>query len=537
LERRGAGRQATIHGYRDSNRTLEAYCPSQDCAFHEQIPVHFVDKQIYCDPPTLVVGTVDKFVQLTFNQDARTLFGFPRPPKAGPRTTRPPALIIQDELHLITGPLGSLYGTYESVVEELCVDDDRIRPKIICSTATTRGAQSQVRALFAREQLSVFPPPALSIRDSFFGRWALAQDGTLSPGRMYVGVFAPNYQSQQISNTHVFSTAVMSANADVPVSRRDPWWTLLAYFRSIKELAGAATLCQFDIDQYINKTGPRWGISYKPDATGGGGLRCIRRFEELSGRLEAPAVLDRLTRLGCAYNPVHPNSGPPDICLATSIIEVGVDVPRLSLLVMDGPPGSAARYIQVSGRVGREWWRAPGLVLTVYNKNKPRDISHFEHFLGDHLRLYAAVEPNSVTPFSEEAIERHIHSAAIAWIRALFGSPRPIFTPEVERELREFEKILIQRIARAVPEPASAKRAKEDCSARIERLIQGWRTNPEMARWTVWNAGEELALLLPAGKHFNEAQRDAGFETMQTLRNVDATAQIRVRPEITEQPE
>lgn len=531
IERRGVGRTASLHGYRESDGSLEAYCPSRNCAFVEGIPVQFVDDQIYGAPPTLLVGTVDKFVQLTFRADARAIFGFPPSSRPGPRTRRPPSLIVQDELHLITGPLGSLYGTYESVVEELCVDDDGVRPKIVCSTATTRGAHAQVRALFARGRLSVFPPPALSIKDSFFGRWSVEPDGTPSPGRMYVGIFAPNYQSQQISNTRVFSTALLSSNADVPADRRDPWWTLLAYFRSIRELAGAATLCQFDIEEYMKKTGLRWGIASKPGVPGGGGLRYIRRVDELSGRLEAPEVLDRLSRLGRPQDPAHPDGGPPDICLATNIIEVGVDVPRLSLLVMDGPPGSAARYIQVSGRVGREWRRAPGLVLTVYNKAKPRDISHFEHFLGDHLRLYAAVEPNSVTPFSEEAIERHVHSAAIAWVRAFFGAAQPRFTDVVDDEIARFEEVLMKRIDRAVADQASARRAKEDATAQLRRLRTGWRANPDMSKWVVWQAGEELALLLPAGKYFNHAQRDAGFVTMTSLRNVDSTARIRIRPD------
>jgi hypothetical protein len=534
IERRGAGRSAVIHGYRASDGVLEAYCPSHDCAFQEVIPVRFVDERIYDEPPTLLIGTVDKFVQLTFRDDARAIFGFPSSAGPGARTRRPPSVIIQDELHLITGPLGSLYGTYESVVEELCTDDEGVRPKIICSTATTRGAHSQVRALFARDRLAVFPSPGLSIKDSFFGCWSYEADGTLSPGRMYVGIFAPNYQSQQISNTRVFSTALLAAKADVPANRRDPWWTLLAYFRSIRELAGAATLCQFDIEEYMKKAGPRWGLGSKPGAPGGSGLRYIRRVDELSGRLEASEVLDRLSRLGRPHDPERPDTGPPDICLATNIIEVGVDVPRLSLLLMDGPPGSAARYIQVSGRVGRDWRRAPGMVLTVYNKAKPRDISHFEHFLGDHLRLYAAVEPNSVTPFSEEAIERHVHSAAVAWVRAVFGSRNPRYSKDVENELMRFEQALMKRIDRAVPDSSASHRAKEDASAQLHRLRKRWRANPDMSKWVVWQASDDLALLLPAGKYFSIAQRDAGFETMTSLRNVDSTARISIRPNFQE---
>ena len=103
---------------------------------------------------------------------------------------RPPDLIIQDELHLISGPLGSMVGLYESAVDELCsweVDSKKVRPKVVASTATIRRAPDQVQKLFVR-RLEVFPPQGTRIRDSFFA--IQRPTGADYPGRRYLG-FSP----------------------------------------------------------------------------------------------------------------------------------------------------------------------------------------------------------------------------------------------------------------------------------------------------------------------------------------------------------
>lgn len=517
LERVEEGRNAVVLGFEMEAGHLLTHCPCRDCAFYEAIPIQFVDESIYETPPSLLIGTVDKFVQLAFKPEARSLL------RGGPGVgrMRPPSLIIQDELHLITGPLGSLFGVFEMAVEELCVDEEGLRPKLVCSTATTRGAKKQVQQLFGRSDLSLFPPPGLSIGDSFFGQWARDSEGRLSPGRMYVGTMASNYPSQLITEIRVFSTLLLSGSADIEERDRDPWWTILAFFKSIRELSGAAMLCQFDIPEYLEKLNSKWGLAKEV-------RRWLRNHMELSGRLEAPEVIERMDRLSTRYQPTAP---PPDICLATNIIEVGVDIPRLSLLVMDGPPGSAARYIQVSGRVGRDWERAPGLVITLYNAGKPRDMSHFEQFCGDHLRLYAAVEPNSVTPFSEDALDRHLHTAVVAWVRGVDGMTMPSFTKRVEELIKEFRNRVSERVGRASLDVEAKARALEGITRRLAEFETRWRAGNDLNKWVVWSAGSDLGLLLPAGTCFSDAQKRAGTRTMGTLRNVDGEAKLQVLPE------
>lgn len=507
-------------GFKIEQGKLVVHCPSRDCPLHETIPVHFVDEQIYDEPPSFLIGTVDKFVQLAFQSKARSLFGF-RSASAG--HVMPPCLIVQDELHLITGPLGSLFGVFECVVEELCAAAGGLRPKIVCSTATTRGATRQVMRLFGRERLQVFPPPGVAMGDSFFGQYARDEQGRLLPGRLHVGVMACNYPSQQIANTRVFGTLLLSAAADVEDSRRDPWWTVLAYFKSIRELSGAAVLCQFDVPEYLQNINARWGLSESQRRR-----RCSPL--ELSGRLDAPLVIDRMQKLSSPYG--FGRQAPPDICLATNIIEVGVDIPRLSVLVMDGPPSSAARYIQVAGRVGRNWSEAPGFVVTMYSAGKPRDLSHFEHFWGDHLRLYASVEPNSVTPFSGEAIDRHLHTAMVAWIRARLDPSAAGFSNQVDACAGELIEKITMRIRRAEGVGSEeARRAIGEVVRRAKEFTARWRANPEMERWVVRSAGPQLGLLLPAGRTFTYQQRVAGTQTMETLRSVDGVAVVRVLPE------
>src|SRR4029453_14815374 len=106
-----------------------------------------------------------------------------------------------------------------------------------------------------------------------------------------------------------------------------------------------------------------------------------------------------------------------DACLASNIIEVGVDIDRLSLMGVVGQPKTTAQYIQVTGRVGRRWWERAGLILTIYNPSKSRDRSHFEQFHSYHRRLYERVEPTSATPFAISAIKRALPGALIVWAR------------------------------------------------------------------------------------------------------------------------
>jgi hypothetical protein len=384
-----------------------------------------VDESVYQFPPTLVIGTVDKFAQLAWDGSARSIFGIG---PDGQRLSSPPSLIIQDEFHLISGPLGSMVGMYEGVIEELCKEfkDGRlISPKIVSSTATIRRYKAQARAIFARDRVSLFPPPALDASDSFFAVWDRKDDGELRDGRLYVGVNAPglgSVQSAQVRVGAALAQAPMKLESD---SERDPWWTNLWFFNSIRELSNTIPLYTGDIPSYLLDMRKRYGFE----------TRHLNNVHELTSRRlshELPKILEELME---PYRGIsQPNQrGIWDACLASNIIEVGVDISRLSLMTIVSQPKSTAQYIQVSGRVGRRPEVSPGLVVTLYSSNRPRDLSHYEHFRSYHEKLYGQVEPTSVTPFAPPVIKRALRGAAVAFVRMI--APLKSAPKEIDAEI------------------------------------------------------------------------------------------------------
>ncbi len=414
----------------------------------EGIPALVVDEEIYRRLPSLLIATVDKFAQMPWNGVTQTLFGvitgrctrhgFRSPdlddsdhhPKSGalpPARTerspwlRPPDLIIQDELHLISGPLGTIVGLYETAIDRLCswdVNGRRVQPKIIASTATVRRAREQVRALFLRE-VAVFPPHGLDAGDNFFSRQR--RPSARHPGRRYLGVCAPGRRMKAVL-IRVY-TALLAA-AQVLYERydraADPWMTLVGYFSSMRELAGMRRLVDDDVRVRLRDMAAR-GLARRPPPV----------VEELTSRknsTDIPALLDRLeTVFDRAHDAERRESrkknvrsqygAPPfDVLLATNMIAVGVDVKRLGLMVTAGQPKNTSEYIQATSRVGR---RVPGLVVTVYNWARPRDLSHYERFRHYHATYYAQVEALSVTPFAPRALDRGLTGVLVSLLRAM----------------------------------------------------------------------------------------------------------------------
>ena len=389
-------------------RKICFHCPDPVCEFGNELPVAVVDEEIYKSPPSLIIGTVDKFAMLAWKHEGRSIFGIN---DQGIHENDPPGLIIQDELHLITGPLGSMVGLYEGVIEELCTKRSNLysrvtRPKLIASTATTRASTRQIRDLYAREKTSIFPPPGLNADDSFFATYERFESGPekgkVKPGRMYLGILARGYGSTLTVNVRVFS-ALLAAAKLIPDKERDPWYTLLVFYNALRELGADLTLFGADIPERLDDLRNRWSP--------GAERRFLNQVLELTGRLENSEIPDALKSLERRFPDAKKVV---DACLASNIIEVGVDVPRLGLMAVSGQPKNTAQYIQATGRVGR---KLPGFVAMVYNHRKSRDFSHFEHFRDYHERLYAQVEPSSVTPFTIQLLERALHGAFLVWIR------------------------------------------------------------------------------------------------------------------------
>lgn len=422
-------------------------CSRPQCEFHttnrrDGIPALVEDEEIYRLAPALVIGTVDKFARIAWAPETQALFGRVRGQVPGwgftvdgeeldtarwraealgaqkltdriadARPLLPPELIIQDELHLISGPLGTMVGLYEAAIDQLCtrdVDGRAVVPKVVASTATIRRAGDQVRNLFAR-RAAVFPPPGLEAGDSFF---AQRQPLSKEPGRVYLGIFAPG-RSVKTALVRVYAV-LLAATAAVKAAPRDvdPYYTLVGYYNSLRELGGAVRLVEDDIRT-------RMQLLANPRRLGGRYPFVVRpledQVEELTSRVDSsaiPVVLDRLDRVWDGSN--RSQERPVDVVLASNMISVGVDVGRLGLMVVTGQPKTTSEYIQATSRVGREH---PGLVVTVYNWARPRDLSHYERFRPYHAAFYRHVEAISVTPFSARARDRALAATFIALCR------------------------------------------------------------------------------------------------------------------------
>lgn len=500
---RGANK---VYGYHQVKNTVVFKCPDSRCPFKDSLPVYVIDEDMYENPPSIIIGTVDKFAMLAWNPEARALFGIG---KDGIRKNTPPGLIIQDELHLISGPLGSMVGLYETLIEELCTDRTKtqaIRPKIISSTATIRRYKDQIKALYARDKVALFPPPGIEDGDSFFARFAVEADGNLSSGRMYVGVNAPSLGSMQTVQVRVF-TSLLQAPLYLPENERDPWWTLLIFFNSLRELGTTLSLIQSDIPDYQQVFVNRMDKATKS-------WRLFSEIKELTGRASSEDVPKAITALERVYPSQNPK--PIDICLASNILEVGVDIDRLSLISVVGQPKTTSQYIQVTGRVGRSWWERPGLVVTIYSASKPRDRSHFEKFRSYHQRLYSQVEPTSVTPFSPPALDRALHAVMVAYVLQMSDengvqSPHPY----PSKLLEEIKAVLLPRV-RAV-DPQEEKNFLQV----FEQKSREWK-KWQPVKWTPSHSDADIALLRVAGAYATPEQEKQSWPTMQSMRSVDA---------------
>ena len=491
-------------------------CDDPECDFGsgEGLPLAVIDEHIYSAPPTLVIGTVDKFAMLAFQPEARKLFGIDT-------TYPPPHLIIQDELHLISGPLGSLVGHYETVIDELCTTSEggkRIRPKIIGSTATISHAASQVRGLYGRE-VALFPPQALRAGDSFF-----AEERDDEPGRLYVGVFAsalPSHVTAQIRTMGALLQAPMLVDRD-SANSIDPYWTMMGYFNSLRELGRAATLIRADIREFLNSVWDRLGLRLERLATKSPDRRrFLNHSVELTSRIQSNQIPEVLQKLFVPYDG-SPTSDAVDVCFATNMIQVGLDVPRLSLMTIVGQPKTTAEYIQASSRVGRHVAR-PGIVVANLNPSKPRDRSHYEHFRSFHQGIYRYVEPTSVTAFSAPVRTRALHALVVILCRfrgglALRDRPSPAPSDPLVRTIK---RAIEMRVKASDPDEWPATERS------IDEFILRWSTTEPSRYGSFGPPEEEIPLMYPAGGQQHPQWQNWPYATLTSMRNVDAECAAR----------
>jgi hypothetical protein len=488
-------------GYRSITKTrVILHCEDHDCDFFDRLPVSVVDEDIYREPPSLIVGTVDKFAMLPWLSASGALFGHVRG-----NVLSPPDLIIQDELHLISGPLGSVVGLYEPLIDLLSTRNS-IGPKIIASTATISRADEQVQALYGRKS-ALFPPQALVAADSFF-----AEEDLKAEGRTYVGVFGSGFRSHATSQVRTMSALLQSVKrTNFSPSEVDPYWTLIGYFNSLRELGHAVTLVGADIVEHIAVICERMGINKRGDD-----MRKILNEEELTSRVSSTELPEKLNKLFTEYRGELKYQA-TDVCFATNMIQVGLDVSRLSLMVVVGQPKTTSEYIQASSRVGREA-NKPGLVVVNYNPSKPRDRSHFERFKQYHQSIYRYVEPTSVTPFAVPVRERALHALVIALVRlwgpaSICNSPRGTLEDDL---INRVTNSIIGRVEAAEPEEAQSTKEM------IDRIFKRWKADPASKYGDFGNMQEEpVPLMHQFGSRSFPSWEERSFETPNNMRSVD----------------
>jgi hypothetical protein len=423
-------------------KDLRITCVNPGCAFtgDRALPIVAVDEPIYRRLPGFLIATVDKFAALPWVGESGKLFGLvERFDEAGFYSASepglgkslggflpPPGLIIQDELHLISGPLGTIAGIYEAAIGALSERDlgngNRLRPKIIASTATVRLAESQIRALFGRWPARVFPPPGPSRGDSFF---AQSHPPERTPERLYLGIGAQGRSLKVVLLRTALAllsagqTAYKEAGKRTPENPADPYMTLLGYFNSLRELGGSRRIVEDEVTSQLR----RYRTRRRRDPVDSlFSKREIGEPLELTSRVSTDKVSIAKQRLA---QPFSDDADRVDIALATNMISVGLDITRLGLMVVLGQPKMSAEYIQATSRVGRDPKR-PGLVVTLLNVHKPRDRSHYERFGFYHSTFYRTVEATSVTPFSPRALDRALAASLVALARhqtPTYGSP------------------------------------------------------------------------------------------------------------------
>lgn len=535
-------------------------CKNFRCEFSrggnpEGLPVLFVDEQIYRELPSFLVATVDKFALLPWRGETGKLFGrathregrrfygpadarAPSTAEPLPEGLRPPELIVQDELHLISGPLGTMVGLYETAIETLCLRDEtgrEMRPKIVAATATVRRAAQQIQALYGREHTAIFPPPGVDANETYF-----ATVDTETPGRRYVGVAAPGRAMKSLL-WRVYVTLLAAGQYALETARgneeqttaADALTTLVGYFNSLRELGGMRRLVEDEVGSRVRKIEQKrpenlpegephpWGRSRSID----------KEPLELTSRVTTTEVARARRRL----EEPHGADDHVDVILASNMISVGVDVDRLGLMVVAGQPKTTSEYIQATSRVGRAGNR-PGLVVTCLQMHRPRDRSHYERFVTYHESFYRDVEVSSVTPFSGPALDRGLAGVSVALARLL--NPE-LTSPDAAMDVPDHpevaEAVVARLVARALAQPGISDDVRDEVRAGLERrgreLFERWHDYVERAEadayhrtYSPWEGSRESPLL----RTVLDAGRDPapGFTAPTSMRDVEPSVHL-----------
>lgn len=497
---------------------LTSHCLNPNCAYAEQnkgLPIFLIDEDIYKNPPTMLFATVDKFAQLAWKGEATSLFNH--------NDNRKPELIIQDELHLLSGPLGSLVGLFENIILSLCSNEVQ-KPKIIASTATIKNVDEQVKALYNRN-VHVFPQNATNSDSTFFSK-------TLSESkRRYIGIL-PTGKTQTMTSLRL-NAALLFARLELwkeseDKTEADQFWTILSYFKSLKHIGRFSNKITSELIPEIKQLQVRYLLNNYPYTNNY--MNLSYRNLELTSRIPNERIKKNLDKLDIPFEGNLEKYQSYDIVLATNMISVGLDVGRLGIMLMNGMPPNTAEYIQASSRVAR---KDEGVVFSLFDPNNTRDLSYFEDFVSFHKTFYKQVEPISITPFAENALDKLLFTSMVTYFRHKLGfvdNKMPYFLID-NKELLANELNKIFKI-----HTFADNEDKQLIAGKITNLIQEWdykiQKSPPPSR--------DGGLYYFAGKHETNKKKnllkpiqeqsnaDDVLVGMQSMRSVEPSASIKI---------
>jgi hypothetical protein len=485
------------YGIKASTSSFSFNCPSVSCQFHDKLPLSVVDDDLYMNPPSFIIATVDKFARLAWTDRPKVFFGI------GSKVN-PPSLIIQDEMHLISGPIGTISGLYEAAIDQVISSTGGASPKMIAATATIRRADEQIRRLYAAKS-NIFPSSGINEYDSYFAR-----TDNKAEGRMYIG--AMGQSDTQITAMIQVSSVLAQLPEAIELSdvAKDAYWTQIVYHNSMKELAKTINTASDDIPNRLE-------IIY-PNSK----RRKLKNIAELSSNIKGGDLSSILERMG---NTIHDNNNDTiDMLPTTIMISVGVDVPRVGLMLMNGQPKTTSEYIQASSRVGRG--EVPGVVVTVYPAANPRARSHYESFIPYHESLYKFVEPTSVTPYAEPARDRALHAALVILMRYAGGIGDNEQACLFDLENPQMKKLIEQLVTRMQKADPSEKNSIAEQMNDKAKEWQSLKVKYPYLRYD--GKGNQFKTLLVSYEERSKPSNAEKWATLNSVRNVDVEVAIKV---------
>ena len=427
------------------------------------IPAYTIDDQIYSKCPTVLIATVDKIARMAYEGRATSIWGnvsaynkyygflkndkstsYPVDALSGnyKYVTKidnflPPDLIIQDELHLIDGPLGSMFGVYEAMIDAI-IKENGGNPKYIASSATIKNAEYQSKMLFAKK-LFQFPPHGLNVENNFFVSEKPLEDAwdEKNSGRIYMGIYAPG-RGPMTPQVRLWSNIIRNSLNHDGEKYIKFYWTIVGYYNAIRELGGGVALYREDIMERLKNIV-------------GDNVDYFNNDLELSSRLSSakiPLELSKIENDGDIEDYEHPKY---NAIFTTSMFGTGVDISHLSLMILNGQPKTTGSYIQASGRIGRSHG---GLVVDFLKAGRPRDLSHYEMFAAYHHKIQSNVEPVSVSPFSKGSLFKSLSGVIVSFLRNFSTNsnfdwdkePIPPLDENAENDFNIFIKYLNKRL-------------------------------------------------------------------------------------------